>query len=329
MPARDPTPRITAVIVSYNTCALTLAAVRSLLADGQPAVTVCVVDNASHDGTPAALTAAFGHDPRVALTLNADNRGFGAANNQALNNATTDYMLLLNPDAEARPGALATLVDFLDAHPTAAIAAPRLVYPDGSLHRSVRRYPSPTRLLLTETLIDRLWPTLGPAREYLMGGFGHDQRGLVEQPQGAALMIRRSALVPVAGQPTTYPPVGLFDEQFFLYFEEVDLCRRLTRAGWEIWFIPEATVMHHENAASKAFWAPAKRWYYESMLKYFAKHYGPDGVRAVRRAVAAGLPFQTAFILGAAVKNGRTPQDAWARLAHHYRVARTAFESRP
>ncbi len=317
---------ISVIIVSYNTRDLTCEAVASALraADELPghALEVIVVDNASADDTASALRHLFANDTRFTLIANDDNRGFGAANNQAFQIARGRYLFLLNPDAAIQPTATQTLLDFCDAHPDCAIAAPRLTYADGSLHRSVRRLPSPRRLVFTELLVDRFLPGFPPARDYLMTGFRHEQRGLVEQPQGAALFIRRTALRAKRGERTQHEAVGVFDEQFFLYFEEVDLCARLIDAGWEIWFVPEATVVHHENQSSNKFWPEARRHYYDSMLKYFRKHYGTlYGAAVVKGAIAIGFPIQMTFIVGAGVKRRRTPDEVLKRLKAHATTA--------
>ena len=213
MPPKDLAPEISVIIVSYNTRQMTLDCLHALSAGlaGLNAE-VWVVDNASADGSAEAIRAAF---PEVHVIDNPMNAGFGAANNLALKQATGEFLLLLNTDAFAAPGAVAALVEYLKAHPKAGIAGPRLLNADGSLQRSCYRYPSPARAWLENTGLSGLL-----ARHPILGDYSawaHDQEQAVEWVIGACLLVRREAYVQAGG----------FDEAFFMYQGR----NRLAKAG--------------------------------------------------------------------------------------------------
>ena len=252
---------IAVVIVSYNTrdelrgC---LASVERL----RPAA-VIVVDNASSDGSPAMVRAEF---PSVKLLANADNPGYGAAANQAISECTSPYVLLLNADTRLADPTLELLADYLDRHPHVAIVGPRLTNHDGSLQPSCHAFPTAATVLLELTVLGRLGGSVlrlpGVRRWYPLAG-PHDRAGQTDWVKGAALAIRREA----------FDRVGGFDRAFFLYFEETDLCRRLSAAGWETHFTPEATVVHAGEASTRQHRAEASYRLIESLRLYSQKHH--------------------------------------------------------
>ncbi len=268
-------PTLSVLVVSYNTRSMTLDCLRTLhdrLA-GLPAE-VIVVDNASPDGSAAAVAETF---PGVRVIANATNVGFGAANNQAMRLGTGRYFLLLNSDAFPHAGCLEALVDFLDRHPTVAVAGPRLVNADGSLQRSCWRFPSPARswsdsLFLTPLLADdyRRWP--------------HDAERAVDFVIGACLLVRRKA----------FEQVGGFDERFFLYQEETDWQLRLQRAGWQVRFTPAGTATHLAGASGKDDPTRINRLFFESLDRYLLKHHGTFGFASNRAAQIVGAALRTA-----------------------------------
>src|ERR1700722_13610608 len=215
------------IIVSYNVRDRLRDCLRDL--SGQR---VIVVDNASSDSSAAMVRAEF---PAVELIANTDNRGFAAACNQGIAASTEEFILILNPDTLATPAALQALLDVMRAEPHAGACGPRIVNPDGSLQPSCRRFPTLPRLLLDEFGLGKLFPRSKFFGDYRMTWWAHDQLREVDQLMGAALLLRRAAL----------EQVGTFDERFFMYFEEVDLCLRLRDAGWKVLFVPAAKVIHH------------------------------------------------------------------------------------
>ncbi len=258
--------QLSVIIVNWNTCQLldrcllTLAKelkALNLLDNGGE---VFVVDNNSADGSEAVV--AKNHS-WVKFIRNIENLGFARANNQALQLASGKYVLLLNPDTEIYSGAIASLINFLETHPHAGIVAPQLINPDGSIQPSCRQFPSFTALLCELIGLSRIMPIGSSARSYKMLDWGHDDERQVDQPQGACLLIRKEL----------FSQIGLFDEGFFMLFEEVDWCYRVKQAGWEIWFTPKAKVLHHLGQAIKQVKAKMILSSHRGLYRYWYKHH--------------------------------------------------------
>jgi GT2 family glycosyltransferase len=217
-----------------------------------------VVDNGSTDGTIALVRERF-PDVRV---IEQENKGMGGGNNAGLRAATGRYVLLLNSDAWVVGDAVERLAGFAGAHPRAAVVGPRLQNPDGSLQRSVRGDPTLWRLATEYLFLRKLGPRTGTFNAFYAGGFEHDRSRRVESLYGAALLVRREAV----------EEVGLFDESFFMFSEETDWLYRFRRAGWEVWFTPDAEVVHLGGASHGG------RLYVENLrglLRFFSKNRGP------------------------------------------------------
>lgn len=265
---------LSAILVSYNSREMTLDCLRALHADlGDMPAEVWVVDNASADGSVAAIREAF---PQVQVIANERNAGFGAANNQALRQAAGEYLLLLNTDAFPRPGAIRALVDYLQAHPEAGAVGPRLLNEDGTLQLSCYRFPSPARAWLENVGIAAALPdhpTVGDYRRW-----PHDTERQVDFVIGACMLVRRAA----------YEQVGGFDERFFMYSEEADWQRRMRNAGWRVAFTPAAEVVHLGGASGAAEKARVNRHFFESLDYYTWKHHGFPGLVSLRAAMTLG-----------------------------------------
>jgi N-acetylglucosaminyl-diphospho-decaprenol L-rhamnosyltransferase len=249
-------------VVSYRTPALLAQCLRAL--DQQRSevdADVTVVDNASGDGSADMVARDFGW---VRLIRNRRNAGFGAAHNQALRSAEARYCLILNSDATPAPGALRTLVDYLDAHPRVAVVGPRLRFPDGTLQPSRRRFPSVATLFLESTQVQRFWPDNRWLRQYYVADRPEAQAQMVDWLSGACLCVRSSAM----------QQVGLFDERFFMYSEELDWCRRFRAAGWLVAYVPAAEVGHVEGGSSRRDLVARDRLFQASKLQYAAKWHG-------------------------------------------------------
>jgi N-acetylglucosaminyl-diphospho-decaprenol L-rhamnosyltransferase len=219
---------------------------------------VFVVDNGSADGSAQMVRERF---PWVHLIQNDQNIGFAAANNQALREARSRYLLLLNSDTEVRRGALRTLVDFMDAHPRAGAAGARLVSVGGSLQSSCHPMLTPGREFWRLLFLDRIWPRA----TYPMERWDLNTPRLVEVIKGACLLLRRDAL----------DQVGLLDEAYFVYTEEVDLCFRLARAAWQLWWVPGAEVVHREAQSTRLAAEPMYLQLYRSKVQFYRKFGGP------------------------------------------------------
>jgi GT2 family glycosyltransferase len=232
-------------------------------------IDVTVVDNASGDGSGEIVNTEFGW---VRLIANGRNAGFGAAHNQALRAAQGRYWLVLNSDAAPAPGALRTLVTFMDANPEVAVAGPRLRYPDGTLQPSRRRFPSPVTLFIESTQLQRFWPENAVLRRYYVQDRSDDATQDVDWLAGACLCVRAGAA----------REVGLFDERFFMYSEELDWCRRFKAAGWRVVYVAEAEATHLEGGSSRADLVARDRRFQASKLAYTAKWHGPQLAAALR-----------------------------------------------
>lgn len=263
---------LSVIVVTFNSCALTLACVKSVLAEqraGGPELEMIVVDNASTDGTAAALAA---QAPEVRLLRQSANLGFARGNNVGLAAAHGRHLLLLNSDTEVRPGALAALVAFLDAHPEAGACGPMLLNPDGSLQPSGRDLPTLPSLFLDMTRLHRLWRR----NLYAQRGRDYTEVAAVGELSAAALLVRRSV----------YEQVGGLDPAFFAYYEDVDWCKRIGDAGYRIYYVPDARVMHHWQGTSRQVSALAYRAGQDSVRYYFRKHHGPLAAVTVQGLLA-------------------------------------------
>lgn len=277
-------PDLSILIVNWNTRELLAECLQSLTGavssdpapSGLPSVTseIIVVDNASADGSAALVREQF---PHVQLIENKENVGFARANNQAICHSRGRYVLLLNSDTVVHPGALETMVAFMDAHTQAGACGPRLLNGDGSLQPSVHPMLTPWREFWRLIFLDRLWPLA----TYRQAAWDRDAPRQVEVIKGACLLLRRRAL----------DKVGLLDDQYFMYTEEVDLCYRLTQAGWGLWYLPQAVVTHFGEASSKQVKEEMYIQLYRSKVQFYRKFGGQSTVNVYKILLAlAYLP---------------------------------------
>jgi GT2 family glycosyltransferase len=237
------------------------------LADG---IEVIVVDNASSDGSATMVRERF---PSVRLVANTANRGFAQANSQVIPESTGRYVLLLNPDTVVEPGALAALVRFLDTHADAAAAGARLLNEDGSLFSSCSPAPTLGRELWRLFHLDAIWPWA----TYRMRSWDPETPRVVDVVQGACMLLRRAAL----------DEVGLLDGDYFMYSEEVDLCHRLRRRGWQVWWVPQARVVHLGGQSTRQVAAAMFIRLYQSKVLYFRKNHGRRAARVYKAILLA------------------------------------------
>lgn len=254
------------IVVSWNVRELLARALRSALsALDRAALTgeLIVVDNASTDGTLAMLSSEF---PAARVIANPTNVGFTRANNQALAVSEGRCLFLLNPDAELEPGALSALIAYLDApgNDRVGIVGPQLVYPDGALQSSRRRFPTFTTALLESTPLQDYFPHHPSLSRYHVRDTADDAVQDVDWVVGAAMLARRAV----------YDTIGGFDESFFMYSEELDWCRRAVAAGWRVVYFPRARVVHHEARSSGQALARRDIHFHSSKVRYFQKYHG-------------------------------------------------------
>lgn len=254
---------ISVIIVSYNTADLIGACLASVEADQGMNPEIFVVDNASSDGSADVVGKGF---PAVHLVENRENRGFGAANNQVLSECRGRYLVLLNPDTVVRPGAFREMAAYMDAHPGVGLAGPRITNPDGTHQDSVSfRYPGQKH-----------------ASGELAG-----LAGSIACVMGACQIVR----------PELMNQAGGFDEDFFLYGEDQDLCLRIRKLGYEIGYIESAEVVHHGGKSERNS-TPPEVWRKKMKAEYlfYGKHYLPGTIRRILKAHLARARWRLAVL---------------------------------
>ncbi len=240
---------------------------------------VIVVDNASKDGSVEMVRGEF---PQVKLIENQTNLGFTKANNQGISQSQGRYVILLNPDTEVIGDALARMVDYMEAYPEMGLVGPQLLASDGSVQSSRRRFPSLATAFLESTILQRWFPSNRVTRRYYVLDRSDEELQAVDWVTGACLMVRRK----------TVDEVGLLDEDFFMYSEELDWCYRIKRAGWQVVYFPEAKIIHHGGKSSEQE-LPARHIHFqESKITFFRKHHGLWQARALRAFLLLTYSFQ-------------------------------------
>ena len=309
---------IAVIVVNYNAGELALAAVESVLAHTHPGhdVHVHLVDNASPNGDGAMLAEAAetrGWGARVTLHLERVNHGFGRGNNLVLEElarraAPPDYVFLLNPDAQLEGETLATLADFLAAHPKAAVAGARIRQPDSPKPVTAAfRFPSAVSTLSAAI---NFGPVARALARYEVALPADIPTQRVDWVAGAAVLARFDV----------WRELGFFDPEYFLYFEEVDLMLRTARAGWECWHVAEAQVVHVEGASTEVRSLVPERtrrpaYWYHSWQHYFRKNHGRGYALASAAAWTGGAAINHALVRvrgGRAMAPKRFFGDFWA-----------------
>jgi N-acetylglucosaminyl-diphospho-decaprenol L-rhamnosyltransferase len=278
-------PGLDVVIVSYNTCDLLRACLSSLRAypPARP-MTVHVVDNASRDGTVAMVRHEF---PEVRVTASRENLGFGAATNRGIRDGAHEYVLALNPDAAVEASTLDVLLELMDARPEIGISGCSLIRTDGSAdHAAKRSFPTILGALGHFSGVAGRTGAAGRLAQYRAPDI---QVGPVDAVNGAFMLIRRSAL----------ENVGLFDEAYWMYMEDLDLCYRFKEQGWVTWYEPSVAARHVKHGASGSRRGVRLEWaFHYGMLRFYRKHYASNRAAAVNVAVYAGVLAK--FVLAAA-----------------------------
>jgi GT2 family glycosyltransferase len=261
MQGAESRPLISVVVVSYNVREHLLDAMRALYASSGVSLEAIVVDNASSDGSADALEITF---PEAIVVRNSTNLGFGNGSNRGLMRSQSEFVLLLNPDVMVESDCLRILAGFLHAHPTVGAAGPRLSRPDGGLDLAARRgFPTPRAAFYRLTLLSRIFPTSPRFNRYNMGYLSEEQVHEIDAGTAACLMIRRSAI----------EQVGPFDPDYFMYGEDLDLCFRLKKAGWKIFYVPAAVATHLKGASSRQATSAMLREFHRAMWTFHRKHY--------------------------------------------------------
>ena len=250
---------LTIIIVSWNTREILRQCLQSVFASQTTKnLKVWVVDNGSSDGSGQMIEDLF---PQVQIISNDDNVGFAHANNQAIKASSSDYVMLLNPDTILEKDVVETLINFLENNPDIGAVGPRLLNPDRTLQESA--YPEPT-------LAREFWRLFHLDRFYYYARYPMDEWSLIDARDvdvlmGACLLVRRRAL----------DQVGLLDDNFFVYSEEVDLCTRIREYGWRISWVPTVVVVHLGGQSTQQIKQEMFLQLYKGKIQYFRKHHTP------------------------------------------------------
>lgn len=225
-------PAVSVIIVTYNSAGVIGACLESLAAEAASGLLeVIVADNASADDSAGVVGRSF---PWAQVIAGTENLGYSRGVNLGIRRARGRYLFILNPDTVVRRGAIRRLIEFVERTPDAGVVGPRLVFHDGTVQFSCRRFYTFSVLLLRRTPLGKLFPNARAVRDHLMLDFDHDSTREVDWVLGAAMFVRREAV----------DSVGMMDERFFLYFEDVDWCYRMTQKGLKVYYLAEAVVEH-------------------------------------------------------------------------------------
>ncbi|MBV9582520.1 MAG: glycosyltransferase family 2 protein [Chloroflexi bacterium] len=271
---------VSIVVLNYNTREH-LRACLAALCWGSLQAEVLVVDNASSDGSADMVAADF---PWVHLIRSPRNGGFAFGNNQALRRARGEAVLILNPDTLMPPDGVTALVNALREHPEAGIIGPKLLRPDGSMHLACRRsFPTPQVSFYRFSGLGRLRPNSPRFGQYNLTYVDPDLPIEVDSVCGACLLVRRSVI----------ERIGMLDERFFMYGEDLDWCLRARQAGWTVRYEPSIVVQHQHGAASRQRALRTNFYFFRAMdlfyRKHYVKQYHPVLTGVVRTSIYAAL----------------------------------------
>ena len=273
------------VILSWNVrdllrqCLKSVARDRPLSADHPPLATeIIVVDNASSDGSAEMVRAEF---PDVRLIANQANRGYTGGNNDGITAAAGRYVMILNPDTRVLADALAAMVTYADAHLDIGVVGPQLLNSDGSVQSSRRRFPTLMTGLFESTWLEPLAPRNVLQRYYVLDQ-PDDAIQEVDWLFGACFLVRHEVI----------QQVGALDEEFFMYSEEMDWCRRIRQAGWKVVYLPKAQVIHYGGKSSDQIVTQRHIYFQTSKVRYFRKHHGALTAGVLRVALLAMYAWQ-------------------------------------
>ncbi len=283
-PPESPEYSVSVVIVNYNGGNEILACLNSLQSTNTVSLEIIVVDNGSTDGSPAQVSAKF---PEVKLITLEENRGFAAGCNAGIHAASGRAILLLNPDTEVVGDAVGTLYTALKQHAGWGIVGARMLNSKGQIYPAARRFPTPRDLAFQATGLARHYFKSRYFNGYLYGERDLETLDEVDQIEGSCLMISEQAR----------EAVGNLDEQFFIFFEEVDWCKRVKAAGFEIHVVNEATVKHRISSTMSRYYDETRKIHAQSAMKFFRKHEGEAGYQKLRGTMSKALLFRAGLLL--------------------------------
>ena len=262
--------QISSIIISWNTRDLLLACLESISSTIHAEQEIIVVDNASQDGSAAAAQSQY---PSIQVIQNPINRGYAPANNQAIQISQGDFLLLINADAEVLPGAVDQMLAFMELHPACGVVGPRLLNSDKTLQQwTAGSFPSLGTALQHFLFLDRILPDRGQTRGLYLRSDVRDHRR-VDWVSSACFLIRTQALREVGGK---------LDDTYFAYMEDVALCEKMKKAGWETWYLPSANVIHHMGQSTKRQTGKVSPNSVRSFHQYFLHKWGKTSTRILQ-----------------------------------------------
>lgn len=248
------------VIVTWNSEEYIRNCLDSILVSARNSnLEIIVVDNNSSDETAKIVEQLY---PQVTLIQNKKNLGYAKANNQGIGKVKGEYILLLNPDTQVLEDSLPLMYEFMEENPKVGALGPKFLNPDKTVQASCREFPTFSTLIWEFSSLSRLFPRSRVFGRWRMGHFNFDKQREVDQPMGSCLVLRRATL----------DDVGIFDENFPMFFNDVDLCFRIKKRGWKIYFYPEAKVIHYKGASTKKAKAKMIWLSHLAFYKFFKKH---------------------------------------------------------
>ena len=310
-PPADPQIDLSIIIVSWNVRELLRDCLHSLCETaGDLRLQIIVVDGASADGSADMVAGAF---PEVELVRCDENVGFPRGNNMGLARATGRYLLLLNPDTIVQPGALQTLLAYLEAHADVGLVGAQLLNPDGSIQHSRYRFPR-----LSTGFFESTWlQPYAPQRlldHYYLRDQPSDRPVEADWLNGACLFTRREIAATIGG----------LDEAYFMYSEELDWCRRLKTAGWRIVYVPEAQIIHYVGQSSEQAVTARHINFNRAKLRYFRKYHGALAAGLLRLFLLKSYLWQI-LVEGAKGMAGHKRELRWQRVASYWQVVRSGL----
>jgi len=277
---------VSIIIVNYNTSNLLKECIESIKNN---AINICyeiiVVDNNSSDNSIDLIKNKF---ESLKIIINKINLGFARANNQGIKRSEGRYILLLNPDTVLLRDCLKKMVEFMDGHPEAGVAGCRVLNPNGTLQLACRRsFPAPSVSFYRLTGLSRLFPKSKTFARYNLTYYNPDVVQEVDAVSGSFMMIRRKAM----------NEVGMLDEQFFMYGEELDLCFRMKEKGWKVYYVPDAEIIHYKGKSSQQRKRKAVIDFHKAMYIFHKKHYADHTFFLLNWIIILGITLRAGLFL--------------------------------
>lgn len=284
--------KLSIIIVNFNTRDLTVACLESLhKSEGKESWEIIVIDNASNDDSIVEIINLKLKIKNLKIIENTENLGYAKANNQGIKVATGEYILLLNSDTTVEPHTISEMLAFMDTHAKAGVATCKVVLADGTLDpASHRGFPTPWASFTYFLGLEKLFPRAPFFAGYHKGYLPMDVAHQIDSPSGAFFLVRKKVI----------EDVGLLDEEYFMYGEDLDWAYRIKQKGWEIWFNPSVSITHFKKQSGRANSNPelrkkTQKYFYETMLLFYKKHYSKKSGVLTQKLVELAVRLRLLF----------------------------------